>query len=391
MNNDADMERSHTLYRTPAPPHLGKDTPCAADTNTPSSPLSWPPCSSLPPVSAWPAPRPPPPRRRSGSCRSATRSPARPAAGGRCSGTGCRAAGYTDIDFVGTLPPQGCGVAHDGDNEGHGGFLATNIANQNQLPGWLSATRPDIVLMHLGTNDVWSNIAPRQILTAFSKLVDQMRASNPAMKILVAKIIPMNPCSCAECGAAGRRLQQRHPGLGRRQDHRAVADHRGRPVDRLRHGHRHLRRRAPQRLRRPEDVRPLVPGAVGPARHLVTRGALEIRAGRRAARRAFRAVSVWQGGYQGEVTVTNTSSTAAISSWAVTLVPPTGSWLTQVWNGALTGTTVRNAGWNGTVTAGGEHHIRLPREYVGCGGHAFGDGHVCGALGVGPSSCFILE
>src|ERR1044072_8424553 len=29
--------------------------------------------------------------------------------------------GYTDIDFVGTLPPQGCSVAHDCDNEGHGG------------------------------------------------------------------------------------------------------------------------------------------------------------------------------------------------------------------------------------------------------------------------------
>src|SRR5688572_31636067 len=62
--------------------------------------------------------------------------------------------GQTNIDFVGTLPPQGCGVAHDGDNEGHGGFLATNIANQNQLVGWLSSTRPDIVIMHLGTNDV---------------------------------------------------------------------------------------------------------------------------------------------------------------------------------------------------------------------------------------------
>src|SRR5688572_6819946 len=108
--------------------------------------------------------------------------------------------GITDIDFVGTLPPQGCGVAHDGDNEGHGGFLATNIANQNQLPGWLSATRPDIVIMHLGTNDVWSNIAPATILAAFGKLVDQMRASNPSMKILVAKIIPMAPANCADCG-----------------------------------------------------------------------------------------------------------------------------------------------------------------------------------------------
>lgn len=51
-------------------------------------------------------------------------------------------AGHTGIDFVGTLPPQGCGVAHDGDNEGHGGALVTSVADQNQLPGWLSAARP---------------------------------------------------------------------------------------------------------------------------------------------------------------------------------------------------------------------------------------------------------
>lgn len=108
--------------------------------------------------------------------------------------------GHTNIDFVGTLPPQGCGVPYDGDNEGHGGFLATNIANQNQLPGWLAATTPDIVLMHLGTNDVWSNLSPDTILAAFSKLVDQMRASKATMKIIVAKILPMNPSNCADCG-----------------------------------------------------------------------------------------------------------------------------------------------------------------------------------------------
>jgi lysophospholipase L1-like esterase len=112
-----------------------------------------------------------------------------------------QSAGYTNIDFVGTLPPQGCGVTYDGDNEGHGGILATNIVSQNQLPGWLSATHPDIVMMHLGTNDVWNNIAPATILAAFGTLVDQMRASNPNMKILVAQIIPMNPSGCAECAA----------------------------------------------------------------------------------------------------------------------------------------------------------------------------------------------
>src|SRR5579883_301010 len=60
--------------------------------------------------------------------------------------------GYTNINFVGTLNNStACGIPFDGDNEGHGGYLATNIANQNLLPGWLSATNPDIVMMHLGT------------------------------------------------------------------------------------------------------------------------------------------------------------------------------------------------------------------------------------------------
>jgi lysophospholipase L1-like esterase len=54
-------------------------------------------------------------------------------------------------------------------------------------------------MMHLGTNDVWNNIPPSTILAAYSKLVDQMRASKPTMKILVAKILPMNPPNCAEC------------------------------------------------------------------------------------------------------------------------------------------------------------------------------------------------
>ncbi|KAJ8112250.1 hypothetical protein OPT61_g5340 [Boeremia exigua] len=111
-----------------------------------------------------------------------------------------QAAGIKNTDFVGTLPAQGCGFTYDGENEGHGGYLAVNIANQNLLPGWLLSTKPDIVMMHLGTNDVWSAQAPTTITTAFSKLVDQMRASNPRMKILVAKIIPMNPSGCNECG-----------------------------------------------------------------------------------------------------------------------------------------------------------------------------------------------
>lgn len=107
--------------------------------------------------------------------------------------------GVTNIDFVGTQPPQGCSIPYDGDSEGHGGALATSVADQNQLPVWLAATHPDIVIMHFGTNDVWSGRTTPVILAAFSKLVDQMRASNPNMIILVAQIIPVNPSTCADC------------------------------------------------------------------------------------------------------------------------------------------------------------------------------------------------
>ena len=120
--------------------------------------------------------------------------------------------GHAGIDFVGTLPGQGCGVAYDGNNEGHGGYLATNVANQHQLPGWLAATRPDVVMMHFGTNDVWNNRSPATILAAFGRLVDQMRAGKPTMRILVAKIIPMNPSGCADCAQRVINLNNAIPG-----------------------------------------------------------------------------------------------------------------------------------------------------------------------------------
>jgi lysophospholipase L1-like esterase/chitodextrinase len=120
--------------------------------------------------------------------------------------------GLTNVDMVGTLPPQGCSVPYDGDNEGHGGALATAVADQNQLVGWLAATHPDIVMMHFGTNDVWSGRTTDQILTAYGTLVDQMRASNAATKILVAQIIPVAPSGCADCPARTAALNNAIPG-----------------------------------------------------------------------------------------------------------------------------------------------------------------------------------
>src|SRR5688500_15151682 len=103
--------------------------------------------------------------------------------------------GYANVDFVGGVSGGGCnyGYSYDVDHEGHGGYSATGIADNNQLPPWLAAARPDIVLMHLGTNDMWGGYIPTDTkIAAFTKLVGQMRANNPNVKILVAQIIPMS-------------------------------------------------------------------------------------------------------------------------------------------------------------------------------------------------------
>ncbi|MEU3890284.1 GDSL-type esterase/lipase family protein [Streptomyces sp. NPDC029041] len=267
--------------------------------------------------------------------------------------------GHTDVDFVGTLPPQGCGQAHDGDNEGHGGELVTDVADRNLLPGRLSSTRPDIVVMHFGTNDVWSSIAPERILAAYTRLVAQMRASNPDMRILVAQLIPMNPSSCAACAQRVVDLNARIPGwaraTGTERSPVTVVDQwtgfstAGDTYDGVHpnaSGDAKIAARWFPALAAaldagvPQD--PQDPGGPGGEP-----GACTAR---------FRAVSSWQGGYQGEVTVTNTSG-SAVPGWTATVVPADGARLTQLWNGSLTtaadGTaTVANAAWNGTLGPG---------------------------------------
>ncbi|MCX3290257.1 GDSL-type esterase/lipase family protein [Streptomyces sp. NEAU-H22] len=267
--------------------------------------------------------------------------------------------GYKDIDFVGTLPPQGCGQAHDGDNEGHGGELVTNVADQNLLPARLASTRPDIVVMHFGTNDVWSSISPDRILAAYTTLVAQMRASNPDMRILVAQLIPMNPSSCAACAQRVVDFNARIPGwalaTGTDRSPVTVVDqwtgfstatdtydgvHPNASGD-----NKIAARWFPPLAAALDAGGPPDPGGPGgpggdPA----------------ACTARFRAVSSWQGGYQGEVTVTNTSA-SSVPGWTATVVPANGARLTQLWNGALTtaadGTaTVTNAAWNGTLAAG---------------------------------------
>lgn len=295
--------------------------------------------------------------------------------------------GYTNIDFVGTLPPQGCAVSHDGDNEGHGGALVTNVADQNQLPGWLAATRPDIVLMHFGTNDVWSNRTTTTILAAYDKLVDQMRVSNPNMKVLVAQIIPLNPPTCSECAQRAVNLNNAIPGWASSKStaqspvivvdqwtgfNTATDTYDGvHPNDA---GDQKVSDRwypalatalggttpptsptasptspspTPTRSTSPTPS----PTAVSPTPTQTTSpppGGTDCLA-------TLTIINSWPGGYQAEVRVTN-SGTAAIDGWTVHVELPSGSAIQQVWsaNAAQSGARVSftSVSWNGRLTPG---------------------------------------
>lgn len=288
-----------------------------------------------------------------------------------------QAAGYTDIDFVGTLGPQGCSVPYDGDNEGHGGYLVTNVADQNLLPGWLASTHPDIVLMHFATNDVWSSIAPERILAAYTTLLGQMRAANPDTKLVVAKIIPLNPPTCAECGQRAVALNALIPGWAAANSTTRspvvvvdqwtgfdTATDTNDGVHPNATGDTKMADRwypalagllsgttaSPSPSPSPSSSASPSPSPSPTASPSPSASPTVPVAGCTA---AYKAVGSWPGGGQGEVTVRNNGS-ASISGWTVGLTLPAGEKITQLWGGTLAadGVTVRNAAWNGALAPG---------------------------------------
>lgn len=262
--------------------------------------------------------------------------------------------GFNNIDFVGTQQGGGCSVPFDIDHEGHGGFSATGIADQNQLPGWLAATTPDIVLMHLGTNDMWGGtISTSTILAAYSKLVDQMRAGNPAMKIVVAQLIPMEPSGCGPCPtgvvalnnaipgwAAGKTTAQSPITVVDQWTGFSAATDTGDGVHPNDAGFQKMADRwypaVAAALGTPSGPPPPPPPGACTA--------------------SYRVVSQWDTGFQGEVTVRNDGTTGR-TAWTATLTFANGQHVTQAWNATVTQAaatvSAQNMSYNGTLAPGG--------------------------------------
>jgi len=96
--------------------------------------------------------------------------------------------GY-NFDFVGG---QTDGNFPDPQHEGHDGWQADNILPY--LQGWLNTHQPDVVLLHIGTNDVTWNDADANEVNDILNVIDNYEAdSNKGVTVVLARIIDRYP------------------------------------------------------------------------------------------------------------------------------------------------------------------------------------------------------
>lgn len=95
-------------------------------------------------------------------------------------------------NFVGSQTRNDAGPPNnldfDQDHEGHSGLRADELLPN--VGSWVTDAQPDIVLIHLGTNDLMEGQSVSSTITDIGLIIDATRAVNPAIRIVVAKILP---------------------------------------------------------------------------------------------------------------------------------------------------------------------------------------------------------
>lgn len=112
-------------------------------------------------------------------------------------------AGGYNFDMVGSWSGHHMGGAvpdpdFDMDHDGHSGWKASDILHppdwdqqRGNLEDWLQQYRPDIVLMELGTNEVFQCMSAAEAMANLDTIIGLLRIKNPSVKILLAQIPPL--------------------------------------------------------------------------------------------------------------------------------------------------------------------------------------------------------
>ncbi len=94
------------------------------------------------------------------------------------------------VDFVGSMS-NGPAELGDKNHEGHSGWRIDQI--DARIDGWMTTYKPQIVLLHIGTNDLSQNYNLSTAPDRLSALIDKICAKLPANgKVYVASLIPLS-------------------------------------------------------------------------------------------------------------------------------------------------------------------------------------------------------
>ena len=90
------------------------------------------------------------------------------------------------------------GHEFDSDHEGHSGWTSSDLLRgcdweleRGKLQDWLKGYTPDVVFLHIGTNDAFHLTPTDETIANIGEIIDQLRAANPAVTVFLAKIIPL--------------------------------------------------------------------------------------------------------------------------------------------------------------------------------------------------------
>ncbi|NEA71498.1 FG-GAP-like repeat-containing protein [Streptomyces sp. SID13588] len=106
------------------------------------------------------------------------------------------------VRFVGS---QASGTLPDFSNEGHSGYTIDQI--RSGVDGWLAGTRPDVVLLHIGINDLDRGIDIAHAPDRLTALVDRIFADRPGITVLTMGLIPTTPGLETQTGVYNARLR----------------------------------------------------------------------------------------------------------------------------------------------------------------------------------------
>ncbi len=106
--------------------------------------------------------------------------------------------GY-DFDFVGSMKDNHRGEnpvqTFDTDHEGHWGWSADQILNgfpgTEKLDDFINKNTPDVVLLHLGSNDIFRGEPIQEIEADLTKIINTLISLNKNIIILIAQILPV--------------------------------------------------------------------------------------------------------------------------------------------------------------------------------------------------------